>query len=58
MHGGHPRNKYETQIQLKIIELRLRELNFSGEEIDNLNYTEIKEYLVIDQMKIEIQNKT
>ena len=57
MHGGRPRNKYEAQIQIKIIELKLRELQFSGDEIDNLEYSEMRQYLEIDQMKVEIQNK-
>ena len=57
LHGGRPRNQYEVQIQIKIINLSLRELGFSGEEIDNLEYENIKQYLEIAQMKAEIQNK-
>ena len=55
LHGGHPRNKYEAQIQIKIIELQLRELNFSGEEIEILQCEEMKQYLAISQMRAEMQ---
>lgn len=55
--GGQPQNQSEVEILIKIIEIDLREIGLSSEEIFNLSYDEVEQYLAIINAKRNIEKE-